>query len=204
MKRTGIIFGFLMTVAMGCSVKTEGLKIACETDIEDWFLKGEWKGTFEARPDKSIDKASFYAHYSAHSSLWNQVFSYLSSTDLEHLVTDTYFIAGDSIRVIVQEYETSDRMDLHYEAHRKYIDLQYVITGKERIGIADLDQKKMVVKPYHEQEDIGFYEIGGGDLRQADNQVFFIFFPWDAHMPCIRSDESITVKKIVFKIPVNA
>jgi YhcH/YjgK/YiaL family protein len=177
------------------------MKVAADDDMYRWFEGRSWLGNCQVLPDQSIDVAALHYHYTQYPSLWDAVFRYLEVTDLEHLQAGSYRIAGDSVRVIVQQYDTRDVDELNYEAHRKYIDLQYVISGKELIGVAGVDQNTPIVEPYDAMEDIGFYKIKEGVLRSADDQVFFIFFPDDAHMPCIKDEERLPVKKIVFKIP---
>jgi YhcH/YjgK/YiaL family protein len=202
MKDARIIFIFFITSAMGCSNAPDAVKVVADDEKYEWFNKRPWLGNSKVLPDQSIDVAAFHDHYTENPSLWDSVFRFMEETDLEHLQTGSFRIAGDSVRVIVQQYDTRDAGELNYEAHQKYIDLQYVISGKELIGVAGLDQYSSIVEPYDEVEDIGFYEIKDGILRSADDRVFFIFFPDDAHMPCIRDEERLSVKKIVFKIPV--
>ncbi len=201
MRGARIIFIYLITSAMGCSSAPDPMNNVAASDRYEWFEGRTWLGNWNVMPDQTVDVPAFYVHYAEHPSLWKAVFKYLEDTDLEHLQTGSYRIAGDSVRVIVQQYDTRDVEELNYEAHRKYIDLQYVISGKELISVAGLDQYSTIVKPYDEMEDIGFYDVNEGVLRQADDQLFFIFFPDDAHMPCIKDGERLPVKKIVFKIP---
>jgi YhcH/YjgK/YiaL family protein len=166
---------------------------------QDWFNKGEWKGGFNANPDVSINIDALLAHYTQHTPLWEKVFNFLTGTDLTAIETGRYPLAGDSLFAIVDEYSTQSEEERKYEAHRKYIDLQYVISGQELIGIAKLDIQE-VLEPYDKDRDIAFYREDEGEYRLADNNVFFIFFPDDAHQPCVRVDQNAPVRKIVFKI----
>jgi YhcH/YjgK/YiaL family protein len=203
MKKIHTVLILSIITVMGYSAAPDTTKIATIQEKNEWFRTGAWRGEFKALPDESIDAVAFYDHYEMYASLWTQVFNFLENTDLEQIETGNYTIAGDTVRVIVQEYVTQDMDERDYEAHRKYIDLQYLIRGKEYIGVADLNQYTSVVKSFDVQNDIGFYKVAGGELRMADDHVFFIFFPDNAHMPCIMAKERLPVKKVVFKIPAN-
>ncbi|MEO7490410.1 MAG: YhcH/YjgK/YiaL family protein, partial [Ferruginibacter sp.] len=88
--------------------------------------------------------------------------------------------------------------DAKWESHKKYIDLQYIIKGKEIIGVADAS-KATVTKPY--TPDAMNY-IADGTYYTTDSGTFFLFFPNDAHRPVIKADGYDVVKKIVIKILV--
>jgi YhcH/YjgK/YiaL family protein len=166
---------------------------------QDWFDEGKWHDGFDAEPDASVDVDAFYDHYVKYTHLWKKIFKYLAETDLVRVDTGRYPLAGDSLFMIVDEYQTQDVTERKYEAHRKYIDLQYLVSGKELIGIAKLDDQEVLV-PYNKERDIAFFRINDGDYRLADNNVFFIFFPDDAHQPCVNVERNAPVRKIVFKI----
>lgn len=104
--------------------------------------------------------------------------------------------------VSVQEYTTKARIDAKYEAHKKFIDIQLVLSGQEIIAVAPLD--KMTVKDeYSETKDVMFFvhndECIDYLLQSGD---FLILYPQDVHMPCVCVNEKSQVKKIVVKVPV--
>lgn len=103
----------------------------------------------------------------------------------------------DGIFILVQSYYTREPKDCRIEAHKRYVDLQYMINGNERIGIRS-DGKISV--PYNPYTDTEFYEGESSwiDLRQGD---YIVFFPQDRHQPCM-GDGSL-VKKAVVKTPVE-
>ncbi len=59
---------------------------------------------------------------------------YIENTDLNALENGRYEIDGDNIYAIVQDYQTKSQSEGKWEAHKKYIDIQCVIKGKEKIG----------------------------------------------------------------------
>ena len=91
----------------------------------------------------------------------------------------------------------------YYESHRKYADIQYLISGKEYIGIVSLSKMQKNIAPYCSEKDISFYSSEEKNNRLADQSRFFIFFPDDAHRPRIKVKESELVKKIVLKVALD-
>ena len=78
-----------------------------------------------------------------------------------------------------------------------------MISGSEYIGILRDTALLKEMQPYDEEKDIAFYASDGGTLRKAIPGNFFIFFPQDAHRPCVKDMEQATVKKLVVKIKVD-
>ena len=199
MKKTiSILFTLLFSV-MAYSISSDTSFVEENKEGREWFEAGEWYRGVSASPDASIDQSALHKHYSKHTDLWNQVFDFMRNTNLETIQTGKYALAGDSLFAIVDEYVTQDVEERKYEAHKKFIDLQYLIKGKELIGVAGLDEVSLI-EPYDGEKDIAFYKKPDGNFRLADKNVFFIFFPNDAHQPCVKLDQAQPVKKIVFKI----
>lgn len=196
--KSGLLIVLLLIAMVSCNMISES-KDNNMKKKKEWFENGKWRAKLAISPDESIDIEKFYEHYNHHRKLWNKVFNFLNHKDLIELEPGRYDLAGDSTYAVVQEYTTKNEDETEFEAHKKYIDLQYLIYGEEKIGVATLSNNKTLV-PYNENEDISFYDITDSDYRHADPEVFFIFFPEDAHRPCVRTNNNIKVKKIVFKI----
>lgn len=107
------------------------------------------------------------------------------------------------VKAIVSEYTTKVVNENGYEAHRQFIDIQYLISGKERIKCLPLEYLKET-KAYSAENDAAFYEENG--VKPSDlllgNGYFFIFFPQDAHMPQLCIDAPEEVKKVVIKVNI--
>ena len=101
---------------------------------------------------------------------------------------------------LVQEHETKLRAHAKWEAHRKMIDLQFMVRGQELIGYADIARLKM--GEYHANDDYCLGE-GDGEWFRLDAQYFIILFSQDGHMPSIAVAEPQKVRKVVVKIPVD-
>ncbi len=125
---------------------------------------------------------------------------WLEKTDLDNIADGKYEIDGDNVYASVQTYET--KVDAKYESHRKYIDIQYMIDGEERIGVTDLSNCISCVE-YDEERDLEFYNIKIEEEYLAlDKGQFLIFYPHDAHKPSISKDEKKKVKKVVVKVAI--
>ena len=105
------------------------------------------------------------------------------------------------VKAIVSEYETKVKNEVGYEAHRKNIDIQYLLRGEERVACLPLDKLKETV-PYSEEKDAAFFTASIQPIEMTLGDGYFaIFFPQDGHMPqlCV-NDEPMIVKKVVIKV----
>lgn len=84
------------------------------------------------------DKIENHHLYRGISERLNQAFDFILNTDLENAEPGRYAIDGDVVRAVVSEYNTRNLDDCKLEAHYKYIDVQYMISGNERMGITTL------------------------------------------------------------------
>lgn len=125
---------------------------------------------------------------------------YLTGTELETVEAGCVEIDGERVFALFQSYETKPEND-RPEAHRKYIDIQYLIEGEELIGVAPLALMERVAEAAPER-DIWFYEGETAKLPLGSGR-FAILFPQDAHAPCIAAGECRPVRKVVVKVAVE-
>lgn len=147
-----------------------------------------------------IDKLSNSQLYSSIGERINKAFTYLKQTDFSNIELGKYKIDSDNIFCLVNEYNTKDESEGKLEAHKKYIDVQFVVKGRELMGYAPLENQK-IINEYNEQNDITFFE-GERSFTKVEAGMFAIFFPNDLHMPGINVGDSEFVKKIVIKVKV--
>ena len=96
-----------------------------------------------------IDNVSFY--YGANKRLI-RAFKFLREENPAEMAAGKYEIDGSNIYALVQSYETKPEEKGVWEAHRKYIDIQYLVSGTERVGYANL-AAMTVCREYKEAED---------------------------------------------------
>jgi YhcH/YjgK/YiaL family protein len=125
---------------------------------------------------------------------------FLQTANLSSMKIGKFPIDGDNIIANISEYKTKDEEQTKWEAHRQYIDIQYLISGKELIGYAQL--KEMVtIEEYNAEKDVLFLN-GDGNYVTIQGPIFIILFPQDVHRPCIILGKSELVKKLVIKVKV--
>lgn len=147
-----------------------------------------------------IDKLENASQYYGIGENISVALKYLENNDLSDFENGKYEIKGDEIFVIIQDYNTKPLSEGKFEAHKKYIDIQYIIKGSEKMGYTYVNNLQSAYE-YDETKDIVFFE-GNGDFVTVDEGFFTIFYPQDAHMPGIQSKKSEYVKKAVIKIRV--
>lgn len=131
---------------------------------------------------------------------------YLEKTDFSKIQDGRYEILGDDVFVIVQTYIPKSIDEGIFEAHKKYIDIQFIVEGEEQIGVANIENFNDAA-PYSEEKDITFFsEDCQSSFINLKANEFAIFTPNDAHMPSILVSSSENnnmgnsyVKKVVVK-----
>ena len=127
-------------------------------------------------------------------------FGFLINSDLKNLADGKYQIDGDLIFANIQTLNTKPMQEARWEAHRKYIDIQYVISGKEKMGYGVLKDFNKTVIPYDDNKDIVFLEGKNYNFVDVHEGNFVIFYPNDVHAPMLSVENSETIKKVIVKI----
>lgn len=111
-----------------------------------------------------------------------------------------YEVDGENLFYIIESYNTKDKAEVLFEAHKEYIDIQAVLDGGETIGWAPADTLE-ILEPY--KPDV--FKCKDPDhfteLRLPKGN-FAIFFPNDAHKPGCDYREKGPVLKVVVKVKV--
>lgn len=174
-----------------------------ESETNEWFNRGEWRNGWQVNPDNSINRKSLAVSYFKNSERWDSAFTFLKNNDLASLEAKRHDLDGDNLFVSITDYNTKNEEDANYEAHRKYIDIQYVVSGAEMIDITPLSLKDSVYQAYDDTKDIEFFSVKEGKAFKADPELFFIFFPEDAHKPGLKIDTIAPVRKVVVKVRID-
>lgn len=163
-----------------------------------WMKRKEWASGLLLEPHKTINAVEFAKQYHANKKYWDEAFAYLRDHDLKSLAIGKTQLDGDNVTVSVTEDPSKDFEKTNWESHKKYIDLQSVIAGEEKIGVHPVSTST-VTKEYDDKKDVMNYSADG-KLHTATPGIFFLFFPSDAHRPNITPGGNKPVKKIVIKI----
>ena len=130
-----------------------------------------------------------------------EIGNYLEANDLLLLKGGKHEIVKGSVFVLIQEYFTKPVSEKFWESHKKYIDIQIVLDGKEYMGYSPIDFLK-IKDAYNEENDIVFYENDSDEHSSVMTQKnhFCVFFPDDGHKPGLHIKDVSRVKKAVIKV----
>ncbi len=129
---------------------------------------------------------------------------YLKKCDWQILENTKQKIDGESMFMVVDEYETKPPNDKKAEQHQQYIDVHYIIRGEEVIGLGYANEANVVIDPYDLAKDrISYREIKDEAYISLLTGMFAIFFPADIHRPGLHSNGKQKVRKAVIKIAVS-
>jgi len=126
---------------------------------------------------------------------------YLARTDFSTLAAGRYEIDGTAVFALVQEYRTAPKQEKKPEAHRKYVDIQYIAKGSEIIGYALDDPANEVSQDRLAEKDVLNY----GTIRDEMDLIltegmYAVLFPQDVHRPGCDYGSGGNVKKVDLKI----
>jgi len=127
---------------------------------------------------------------------------YLRATDMRSVPIGRHDLDGDRLFALVQEYTTRAADQCVWEAHRRYIDVQFVAVGAERMGYASLAQMRER-DAYDAARDVAFFEPGE-EFVTIRAGMFAIFGPEDVHSPGHVAGQPGLVRKVVIKAMLNA
>jgi YhcH/YjgK/YiaL family protein len=130
---------------------------------------------------------------------------FLQENDLSALPTGRQEIDGDRLIVMVNEYMSESREKRRAEAHKKYVDVQYIATGAEIIGYARLEDSYEVLEDKLAEKDVIFYKNPADETDVVLSAgMFGIFFPWDVHRPNCALTVPAPVRKVILKISMDS
>ncbi|KEI02953.1 YhcH/YjgK/YiaL family protein [Clostridium botulinum] len=127
--------------------------------------------------------------------------NYLINMDLNNLALGKNEIPDTDIFYIYQEYSSKPLKEGKWEGHRKYLDIQYIIDGCEKMGYCPINNLTPL-KEYNPDTDFISFSGKSNNFFIVPQGNFAIFFPEDGHMPGLEVTESSSVKKLVFKVPI--
>ena len=169
-----------------------GVFVSCSNPISQWISAplspatdvGQLKEQIKANPDE-----------------WTAALKFLEENDLATIELGRHDITDETF-ANVQEY--TSLLEGKYEAHRKYIDIQVVISGNENIFVAPLDKAFNVIHEYDETSGdfVLFADANDSKPVLANSENWVILFPNDAHKPGMAINQPAQIRKVVVKIPV--
>lgn len=149
-----------------------------------------------------LDNLVLGRQYAGISPRFEKAFSFLQRVN-DRLPDGRNEIDGDDVFALVVRTTTKPVEGRQLEVHRKYIDIQYVHTGREVMYWAPLASLKTVTMPYDAAQEAALYAFqpDAQPIRVRGGQ-FAIFFPEDGHIPSCAWDQPEEVFKVVIKVRV--
>jgi len=132
----------------------------------------------------------------------DRALDYLSSTDFTVLEDGKQLIDGEGSYALIMTYSTEPESERSFEAHRKYLDIQFILQGREIIFWAPASELSPM-GDYSQEKDIVFFS---GDARarlQLTSGSFAVFYPEDAHKPNCAWNGPQRVRKVVVKVRIG-
>ncbi len=136
------------------------------------------------------------------SSILQRAIQHLKDTDFTSIENGKHPIQGEEMFMVVFDYKTSSEKKA--EQHKKYIDVQFMISGEEAIGVGYDNPENEVIQEYNPEKDAKLYgKIKDETYFNINSGQFAIFFPEDIHRPGCTHKEESSIRKCVLKIAVN-
>ena len=130
---------------------------------------------------------------------FDNAFRFLVSCRKQMPPVGRYAIDGDTVYASVQHYETVHKDSKQWETHRRYIDIQYLVAGKELLGYLNphCEANEGI---YQEKEDCQLLSSQEGTFLCMGADMFAVFFPGESHKPGCIWNKAQYVDKIVVKV----
>ena len=130
-----------------------------------------------------IDRLDEARRYFPLHPLFPRAFEILGKPDLPTLQAGKHPIEGDRLYLVIALDEGAGTEWAVLEAHRKYIDIQFVIEGTDMIGWKPVRECTNVSQPYDASKDVELYGGSPHSWTPVSGPGFAVYFPCDAHAP---------------------
>jgi biofilm protein TabA len=129
---------------------------------------------------------------------------FLRRADVRSMQEGKIGIDGSRVFALIQRYETKMTDELKFEHHRKYIDIQYLVSGEEVVGWVPAEQM-VITEAYDEDRDVCFGMVSKEDMTLLHLKAgqLAVLYPEDGHAPGLAARVTSPVMKIVVKVAVD-
>jgi YhcH/YjgK/YiaL family protein len=146
------------------------------------------------------------AHWQEEKKLYPQAvqrgIEYIRSTDFTNLPDGKYEIEGGLLFALLQSPTTRAAELQRPESHRVHTDIQFLLEGRERIGVARAGERQRITDDQFAEKDVAFYDVVESESELLlQPGMFAVFFPADIHRPnCSVDGAGDGIRKVVVKI----
>lgn len=109
----------------------------------------------------------------------------------------------ETLYTVTQSYQTKPLSQCRWESHERWIDIQYIRCGLERLDVM-LSAEGLTVSEYKPESDVIFYNDASlpCNMLHLSDGMLAVFYPEDIHRPGVAVDAPTDVEKVVLKIRV--
>lgn len=132
---------------------------------------------------------------------FRSVLEILQSLNLDALQSGHIELDGNYIYININKTNSKSQEEAKLESHRRYIDIQMPITSNETFGVKPIQECLSPIGNFDTERDIVFYNDTPNEYITLSKGEFIIFFPEDAHAPCINTADNHL--KLIAKISVE-
>ena len=140
-----------------------------------------------------------YQRYTGLHPLFSRVFDFIINTDWENMKFGRYPVAGTDAYINFSKNDLLPDNSV-FEAHRKYIDIQFIVSGCEEIKCCPLANGK-IEEDYSEDKDYCLLKSSEYTTIVLNRNEWCIFFPEDAHAACKKHTADFCLKAVA-KVPL--
>ena len=144
-----------------------------------------------------LEPLSFLAALSPLHRHFLKAFDFLSTIEQVGFPEGTFPLEGEEMIAIVEGTSGHGKKDAKLEAHRKYLDIHYVLSGTDLIGWKPLGACQNILRDYADHEDKIFFQDTPESWFTLSPGHFALFFPHDTHAPLAGKK---SLKKVILKI----
>lgn len=129
---------------------------------------------------------------------------FLRRTDFSTLAPGVVEIEGRDIYAQILDLTTKEKQENRPEVHRRYLDIQFLAWGEEKIGFAIDTGNNVISESLLEQRDIIFYQQMENESEiEMTPGHYVIFFPQDVHRPQCHKEKESVIRKVVIKVAIS-
>lgn len=146
-----------------------------------------------------VDRIERFQQYSRSVPEIYEVMKFAEKVKKENIPVGKYPIENGF--VLVQEGQTRRFEEADFEVHRKYLDIQILVSGTEYVEYADIKDLETKVL-FDEEKDLELMR-GVGCKIQIKPDMFYVLYPSDGHKPCCHENVATNYKKVLAKIKID-
>lgn len=157
-------------------------------NAKKWMKSAVWSNGWTVSPHKSVNAVEFACQYHKNKDVWDAAFRFLAEHDLEALSIGNHVILEGKCWATVSEYIPKEVEKGNIESHLRFVDLQYVLWGNEKMGLAsDVE----VRQAYNSKKGCCFLYLFPDKTLLCRCRQFLLVFPF-GHSPAFCSGKGGT------------